>query len=283
MQRRNFLLTALSAALPLSLGRIAHADAAPLSLVLHPFNATPAYVEQHQGLVRFLEQKLQRKIRLSASGDFDAYFDGLMTGEFDVTICPPHFAVMAIQKAIYSPVMKFKRPLEPVLIVRKGSSMQQAAELAGSRIAMADRMAFLPIAVIRWLQDAGLTADKDYRLIEQPTFQAAIQLVLKGEADAALAGVPVLRLLPQEVQQQIRTIPTHLQLPNQFVLIHRRLGNATAGALKSALRDFSVDHADGKAFFDKLGLGGFDEISGETLAFLHPYAQTTRAMLMLIP
>ena len=283
MQRRNFLLTALSAALPLSLGRIAHADAAPLSLVLHPFNATPAYVEQHQGLVRFLEQKLQRKIRLSASGDFDAYFDGLMTGEFDVTICPPHFAVMAIQKSIYSPVMKFKRPIEPVLVVRKESKLVKPSDFVHTRIAMADRLAFMPIALVKWLSDVGLTVEKDYLIIERPTHTDAIQQVIRNEADVALANPMVVRLLSQSDQQQIRLIPTHLQLPNQFVLVNRRLGNSMAGSLKAALRDFSVDPADGKAFFDKLGLGGFDDISGETLAFLHPYAQTTRAMLMLIP
>lgn len=259
------------------------AEVGSLSFVLHPFNATPAYVDLHQGLVRQLEQKLHRRLHLTVSSDFDAYFDGLMTGQFDITICPPHFAMMSIQKGIYAPVLMFKRPIEPVLVVRKDSRYEKLADLFHTRIAMADRLAFMPIALVKLLSDRGLTAEKDYHIVERPTHLAAIQHVVRGEADAALAGPFVVRTLAPELSQQVRVIPIRQQLPNQFVLINRKLGNTVAGTLKGALRDFSVDSTDGKVFFDKTGLGGFDEISGDTINLLQSYVQTTRAMLMLIP
>jgi phosphonate transport system substrate-binding protein len=78
-------------------------------------------------------------------------------------------------------------------------------------------------------------------------------------------------LQPADVQQRVRPILTGLKFPNLFTLAHRRLGDAQIARLKRALHEFPLV-PEGKAFFDRTGYGGYEDISPNELAVLAPYA-----------
>jgi phosphonate transport system substrate-binding protein len=73
----------------------------------------------------------------------------------------------------------------------------------------------------------------------------------------------------------VRPILTGLKFPNLFTLAHRRMGDAQIAQLKRALHDFPHT-AEGKAFFDKTGYGGYENITPKELAVLAPYANMVR-------
>jgi phosphonate transport system substrate-binding protein len=249
-----------------------------LRLGVHPFNSTLALVATHRPLVAYLERTLQRPVEFYTSASFEAYIAALMSGEFDIAISPPHFALLAVERKHYVPVAHYTSFLEPFFVVRKDSPIKRAADVAGKTIAMADKTAFIRLVMIKQLSDAGLTAGKDYRIVERPTHAASIMAALEGEADLGLAMMTILRLQPPEVRQQLRPVMAGLKFPNLFTLAHQRLGVAQIAKLKQALQAFHSE-PDGHDFLDKSGYGDYHEVTPEEIAALRPYVDMARPLL----
>lgn len=279
MSRRSFLHASLGAALVSACPSLVRAQVAPLRMAVHPYNSTLALIAAHRPLVQYLERALRRPIEFYTAASFDAYVAALMAGEYDIAISPPHFAVIAMEKGYYTPLMHYQARLEPLLVVRQDSPLQRPADFVGKRIAMADKSAFIRIIVVKWLADAGLAAGKEYEIIERPTHSASITATLRGEADAGLAVMAALKLQPPDVRKLVRPVATGLKFPNLFTLAHRRLGDPLIVRLQAALRGFTREHPEGRVFFEKTGYGGYDEIGPGDLAALRPYVELTRPLL----
>lgn len=272
---------ALAASCALLSGRVA-AEKTPLRMGVHPYNSTLALIATHRPLLQHLERGLERPVEFYTAASFDAFVGALMAGEYDIVISPPHFGVLAIEKKQYVPLANYQARLEPFLVVRKNSSFALAADLAGKRIAMADKTAFIRIAMTKLLADAGLVAHRDYQVVERPTHGASILAVVQGDAEAGLAMTTILKLQPQDVQAQIRPILTGQKFPNLFTLAHRRLGEPLLAQIKSLLFGFN-NNLDGRAFFEKTGYAGYDDVTPEEIAALAPLVDLTRPLLTVRP
>lgn len=275
--RRAFLGSSLALALTMAASLQARAQTtAPLKLAVHPYASTLALINTHRPLQQYLEKALQRPIEFFTAPSFDAYVSSLMAGEYDIALCPPHFAVLAAEKD-YAPLFHFQTRLEPLLAVRQDSPLRGPADMRGKRIAMADRTAFIRIVMIRWLADNGLKSDQDYQILERPTHVGSITAVAMGEADAGLTTTTALKQVPVDVQGQLRTISSGLKFPHLFTLAHRRLGDAGIDKLRTVLRAFAST-PEGREFFEKTGYGGFEPIADDEIRLLRPYADLYRQM-----
>ncbi len=285
MSRRTFLRTCLGAACVSGCPSIVKAQAQlssslpPLRMAVHPYNSTLALITAHRPLQQYLEKALQRPIEFYTAASFEAFIGALMAGEYDIVISPPHFAVVAVENGDYAPLVHYQTKLEPLLVVRQDSSFSKPADFVGKRIAMADKSAFIRIVVIKWLADAGLVAGKHYQILERPTHSASISATAMGEADAGLATLTALKQVPADVQQKMRTVTTGLKFPHLFTLAHRRLGEPMITRLKKALTELTSDHPEGKAFFERTGFVGYEDITADELAAIKPYLGLTRQLM----
>jgi len=277
--RRAFLGSSLALALSMAMAANspAHAQATtPLKLAVHPYASTLALINTHRPLQQYLEKALQRPVEFFTAPNFDSFVTSLMAGEYDIALCPPHFAVLAAEKD-YAPLFHFQTRLEPLLAVRKDSRLRSAADMRGKRIAMADRTAFIRIVMVRWLADNGLKAAEDYQIYERPTHVGSITAVAMGEADAGLTTTTALKQVAPDVQAQLFTISSGLKFPHLFTLAHRRLGDAGIDKLRTVLRAFG-SAPEGREFFEKTGYGGFEPIADDEIRLLRPYADLYRQM-----
>lgn len=279
MHRRKVLGACASllawGALPLA---VARAATAPLRMGVHPYNSTLALIATHRPLLQYLENHLQRPVEFYTAPSFDAYVGALMAGEYDIVIAPPHFGVLALEKKLYLPLVNYRSRLEPFLVVQKQGAIRTAQDLAGKRIAMADKTAFIRIAMTKLLADAGLVAQRDYQVVERPTHGASILAVVQGDAEAGVAMSTILKLQPQDVQAKVRTLLAGQKYPNLFTLAHQRLGEPLIGRIKAVLLAFAAD-PEGKTFFDKTGYDGYDDITAEEIRSLTPFVEYTRPLL----
>ena len=281
MQRRHFLRAAAAGLVTLAapaMSRAQSGQGGALRMTVHPYNSTLALVATHRPLVQYLEKALQQPIEFYTAPTFDAYLSSLLQGEHDIVITPPHFGVLAIEKKTYLPLVNYRARLEPFFVVPKASPIEKAGDFAGRRIAMADKAAFIRIVMLKQLADAGLAPGRDFTVVERPTHAASLMAALHGEADAGLAMGTIFKLQPEEVRRQLRPVMTGHSYPNLFTLAHRRLGTTLTARLLQALSAFPAD-PEGKAFFDKTGYGGYDEITAAELDVLKPFVQMTRALL----
>jgi len=272
--RRNFL--GLIGGLGLALLPLARAQspvrrAEPLKMGVHPYNSALALIATHRPLTDYLDKTLGRDVELFTAPDFDSYLKALLAGEYDLAICPPHFAAMAMEKG-YVPLFHYKTRLEPIMAVRADSALRSVADFRGKRIAMADHTAFIRIVMVKWLEDQGLRAGYDYQVVEKPTHGAAIAAVSLGEADAGLGTATILRLVPADVRAQLRVMSFGLSFPHVVTMAHRRLGDAMLATLRAALLAFPAT-VGGKEFFGKMEVGGYDVMTADDLRVVQPYVK----------
>jgi phosphonate transport system substrate-binding protein len=275
MSRRTFLQCLLSAGLAASLPLVA-AETPPLRLAVHPYASTLALINTHRPLQQYLTMTLGQPVEFYTAPSFDAFVDTLMAGGYDIAICPPHFAVMAMEK-YYLPLVHYQTLLEPLLLVRADSALRRPEDFRGKRIAMADRSAIIRLVTVKWLADQGLRAGQDYQIVERPTHGATIGAAAAGEADAGLATLTALKQLPPDLQQQVRIIATGQRFPHLFTMAHRRLGEALIGRLKAALLAFP-DTAEGRQFMEKSAYLGYEPISDDEIRSMKPYVEMYRQM-----
>jgi phosphonate transport system substrate-binding protein len=251
-------------------------DLQPIRLGIHPYAGTLALISAHKPLQQYLTAQLGRPVEFYTAPTFEAFVDVLLAGGYDIAISPPHFAVLAMETH-YVPLVRYRSRLEPVLTVRKDSRISRAEDFRGKRIAMADASAIIRIATVKWLADQGLRAGVDYQIVERPTHGASVAAAAMGEADAGLITVEALKLLPADLQGQVRLLATGEKMPHLFTLANRRLGDAEIARLRKALLTFPATE-QGRQFMDSKAFKGYEEITQDDIRALKPYVDTYRHM-----
>lgn len=253
------------------------AQQAALTLGIMPFNSTLALIKIHEPLVRYLEQRLQRKLVVHTSPDYFVFANDLLAGKFDLAIAGPHFSSMAHEQG-YTLLYRYSADLQPVLIVRSDSAIQRAEDLKGKTIGLSSRLSMSSIGGIKWLHDQGLHQERDYTLKERDTHGAVIAAVAVGQLDAALTTHTPLKQVPEDVRARIRILPLEMHMPHLMTLVADRLGSNEIEQVRAALHDFPATPA-GKAFFQETGYLGYTRITPADLTTLKPYVRLTTQLL----
>jgi phosphonate transport system substrate-binding protein len=94
--------------------------------------------------------------------------------------------------------------------------------------------------------------------------------VALGDADAAITTPPALLQVPTEIRAAVDVLPSRLSVPQQFVMVHRRLGRDAIDRIRAALAAFPQTEGGG-AFFAK-GYEGLAPVTGADVEAARPYA-----------
>lgn len=251
-------------------------DVRPLRLGIHPYAGALALISAHKPLQQYLTARLGRQVEFYTAPNFESFVDTLLAGGYDIAISPPHFAMLAIEQH-YIPLVRYRSRLEPILAVRKDAPLHRAEDFRGKRIAMADASAIIRIATVKWFAEHGLQAGRDYQIVERPTHGASVVAAAMGEADAGLITVEALKLLPADVQGQVRVLNTGEKMPHLFTLANRSLGQQEIAKLKQALLAFPGTD-EGRQFMESKAYKGYEEITSEDLSVLKPYVDLYRRL-----
>ncbi|MCE1227397.1 MAG: phosphate/phosphite/phosphonate ABC transporter substrate-binding protein [Geobacteraceae bacterium] len=253
------------------------ADASPIKIGIMPFNSTLALIKTHQPIRAHLQAALGRPVEFYTAPDYLTFYRESQAGQFDMLITGPHFAVMSLASG-YKPLFHYHAKLQPIFVVSRKSDIRSLTDLRGKKIGLSSRLSISSIGGIKWLQDHGLKAGKDYRLVEKPTHGAAVAAVSIGELDAALTTFTPLKQIPDDVRAKITVLATEIKTPHLMTLVHERLGPVEIERIYAALKAFPST-AGGKKFFEETGYQGYDSIDAEDIRSLKPYIALTRNLL----
>ena len=251
-------------------------DVRPLRLGIHPYAGALALISAHKPLQQYLTAQLGRPVEFYTAPNFESYVDTLLAGGYDIAISPPHFAMLAMEQH-YVPLVRYRSRLEPVLAVRKDAPLHRAEDFRGKRVAMADASAIIRIATVKWFAEHGLQAGRDYQIVERPTHGASVAAAAIGEVDAGLTTAESMKLLPIDLQRQVRVVATGEKMPHLFTLANRNLGQKEIANLKQALLAFPATEP-GRQFMESRAFKGYEEIAAEDLSALKPYVELYRRM-----
>ena len=276
--RRRLARAGLLALLLLAGVRPAVGEDRPLVFGVFPNMTAKQMVETYRPLTDALEKTLQRHIVVYSARDFKTFVERTRQGEYDLLLTAPHLAWLARQDAGYRPLLKYAQPTHGLLVVKADSPFRAPDALRGHTVATADSLAVAVLAMQAELAAHGLKRDIDYRTADAGTHHNAAMQVANGRADAAILGLHPYLLLPPELRQQLRVLAETAPLSSLMYLTHPRLRDAEAQAIRRALLDFAAS-AEGRAFMQRGGYGGFATVDGSELRAFRPYAMQVQDML----
>lgn len=251
-------------------------DVRPIRLGIHPYAGALALISAHKPLQQYLTAQLGRPVEFYTAPNFESFVDTLFAGGYDIAISPPHFAMLAMEQH-YVPLVRYRSRLEPILAVRKDARLHRAEDFRGKRVAMADASAIIRIATVKWFAEHGLQAGRDYQIVERPTHGASVAAAAMGEVEAGLSTAESMKLLPIDLQAQVRILATGEKMPHLFTLANRSLGQQEIAKLKQVLLAFPATE-QGRQFMESRAYKGYEEITAEDLSALKPYVELYRRM-----
>jgi phosphonate transport system substrate-binding protein len=221
-------------------------------LGLPPVHSARVLTERFEPLRAYLEKQLGQPVRIESGADFRRFHNRLLSGDFDLTITPAHFARIAQLDAGFQPLAQFAPDHDALLMHAAERPLNSVADLRGKQLAVIDRLAITVTATLQYLATQGLEADRDYRIVEHRTHASAAYSVAGGLSAAAVTTSQGLKQMPDDVRDKL-LLKKHIANIPAFVLIARSgMPPSRASRLKSALLAFPR-RAEGVEFLARVG------------------------------
>jgi len=254
------------------------AETGAIEIAVLPYFSSRTLLLQYEPLRAFVEARLHRPTYLATAHDYRTFVERTQQRAYPFVVTGPHLGRLAQVDAGYRPLLGWKSNLQGVVLVRADGALRSLADLRGRSMATPPALAVTTMLGLDALAAAGLSPD-DVRTVAQPTHNAAVLAVLRGEHDAALVWTKTLATLDSETRGQLRPIDYTKILPTaSLFLASPVLAEDEAAALREALLAFS-DTAEGRAFLARSDYEGLVPVGPGELAYLDRFLEPTRRAL----
>lgn len=279
MHRRQ--LVAL-AALVLPLGRAAAQSApaagVPLEVGVLPNISARVLLAQYQPMREFLARDLARPVQVSTAPDWASFHRRAVALEYDVIVTAAHMARLAQLDRGYVPMLSYAPRIRGLLVVAKNSSLKSPAELAGQTLVLSNPQSLVALRGLQWLAEHGVVPGRNLSLVKTPTDDSVGNVVVRGDAIAAICSGGEFRAIAEPVRTQLQVHSTFAELASFVVMASPKLETRDATAIKRSLLLFAAAE-QGKAFFAATGFTGIVEPEAGLLEAMDPYVEATRRLL----
>jgi len=256
----------------------AAANDAAIEIAVLPYFSARTLLAQFEPLRAFVEDRLRRPVYLVTAPDYATFVRRTQAGEYAFVITGPHLGRLAQVDAGYRPMLQWRSHLRGVFLVDRTSPSTTLADLRGKPIGTPD-----PLAITTFLGEEALAAaglpPGSVRANPQPSHNAAMLSVLRGENAAALVWDKTLATVGAETRERLRAIAVTAELPiASLFLAGPRLAAGEAESLRDVLLAFAATSA-GRDFFASSSYEGIDPVDAADLAALDRYLPATRRAL----
>jgi len=279
IQRRGFSVAVLSSCL---LPVPARAQAAwPLEIGLLPNISARVLLQQYQPLRDYLAQALQRPVQLSTAPDWASFYGRMAAVDYDLVVTAPHMARLAQVDHGWMPLLQMVPDVEGLLVHATARPLKSLSDLRGKALALANLQSLVSLRGLRWLADNGLQRERDFNILRIPTDDSVGQLLLRGDAMAALVSAGEFRAIPAAARDQLQLFTKFAELPGLMIMACPRVVGEQARLLKSHLLEFALARSsEGAAFLGATGFTGMRAVPPAVLSAMDTYLKTTREMLV---
>ena len=199
-------------------------------------------LEIWQPIMQGIEDSTGCHIQLSGSEnipDFEAKF---AAGQFDIAYMNPYHAVVAHQTQGYEPVLRSTYSLQGVLVVARGSGIDNIEALQGKQVAFPSPNALGASLLMR----AELQNLHNVRIEPRyvKTHPSVYLHVAKGLASAGGGIQRTLDEQPDSIRERLQVIYTTRLTPAHPLVIHPRVEGAVKTRLVNALLTLASQHPD---------------------------------------
>jgi phosphonate transport system substrate-binding protein len=244
-----------------------------------PFINSTTLMAQYEGLKTYLERQGPQKVRIVLPANFKAFYDGLMSGAFDLAVAAPHFARVAQQDGRMVALAMYEPRINAQFVAPADSTLTLPRDVRGKVVAFANPTSLVAMYGQQWLRQQNLEMGKDYEVRGARTDMGVGRMLLSGDAVAAVMSNGEFRALPTDESSRLKIVDVVARIPNFVIVGHPRLGNERLAKLKAQLLVLPADKEDGAAFSKATGVSSIVDADEAQLRELDAYvAQTRRVM-----
>jgi phosphonate transport system substrate-binding protein len=276
-RRRSSALALLAACL---LPRTSWSQAgAALEVGILPNISARVLLAQYQPLRTFLSQSLGRSVQLSTAPSWSAFHARTLAFDYDLVITASHVARVAQLEAGFVPLLVYEPQIKGLIACAKARPLKSIADLNGQTLALSNPKSLVTLRGFEWLAEKGLVRGRSFKTINTPTDDSVGNVVIHGDAIAAMLSGGEYRAIPEPIKEQLQLVTTFAEVPGFIVLASPRLAAGLAETIKQELLRFSAGSPEGKAFFAATGFTAMRELPAGLMASMDPYVGTTKAIL----
>ncbi|HET9977779.1 MAG TPA: PhnD/SsuA/transferrin family substrate-binding protein [Burkholderiaceae bacterium] len=276
--RRRTLVPALIAA-PL-LPRAARAQSASaLEVGVLPNLSARVLLAQYQPMRDFLARDMQRAVQVSTAPDWAVFHRRTLALEYDLLVTAAHLARLAQLDRGWRPLLSYAPKVRALLVVTKVGAPGAVGDLKGQAIVLSNPQSLVALRAMQWLDENGLQRERDFKTIRTSADDSVGNVLLRGDAVAAICSGGEFRAIPEAVRSQLAVHTTFAEVASFVVMASPRLAARDAQDVKQSLLRFAAGTDEGKAFFSATGFSGLGEVEPGTMESMDAYVETTRRLL----
>lgn len=250
----------------------------PLQMGVLPYLSSERLFKNYLPMKQYLEARLGRRVIMSTAPNFKTYIQRAARGDYDIYHTAPHFALLAESEQGYRRLARFGRELSGNVVVRKRGRIQQIQDLRGGVVISPDSLAVTSMLGEQLLEDNGLVAQRDYRLLRSNSHNNALWTVYRGQADAAFTSQAVFESLRPDIRHELRVLSATREVPHMMLMANPRLSEEEYALLKTVLLAFASS-GPGEKFLASTGYRDIAPITDADMARLQPFLYNLMARL----
>lgn len=275
-RRQLFLALLAGAAAPRALW--AQAGAA-LEIGVLPNISARVLLAQYQPLREFLARELKRPVQVSTAPNWASFHERTLALEYDLIVTAGHMARLAQLDRGYVPLLSYAPNIKGLIAYARSRPLKHISELRGQTLVLSNAQSLVTFRGLRWLAENGLQRERDFRTINVPTDDSVGNVVVRGEAIAAMLSSGEYRATPEAVKAEFQIMTAFAEVPSFLVLGNPRLPAPQLQAIKGQLLAFAKGAEEGKAFFGNTGFTGMVEPAPGVMESMDAYVEVTRKAL----
>jgi phosphonate transport system substrate-binding protein len=234
---------------------------------------------QYQPLRDFLQRELGRPVQVSTAPGWSAFHQRVVARDYDLLVTAAHMGRLAQLEGGYRPLLSVTPDIKGLVITAPARPLRQIGDLRGQVLALSNPQSLVTLRGMRWLQEQGLHRGRDFQTIATPTDDSVGNVVLRGDALAAMCSGGEFKAIPDAVRSQLAIVTPFTEVPGFLYLVSPAASAAQAQALKELLLRFSQHADEGRAYFAATGFTSLRELPAGLMEALDPYVEPTRRLL----
>jgi phosphonate transport system substrate-binding protein len=278
LHRRTFCL-ALTCGWALPRTGSAQSPDRPLEIGVLPNISARVLLAQYQPMREYLTRETGRPVQISTAPNWQAFHQHTLALDYDVVVTGAHLARLAQLDRGFVPLLSYLPNMKGLLAYAGTRPIQRVNDLGGQTLVLSNPQSLVTFRGLQWLAENGLQRERDYRTINTPTDDSVGNVVLRGDATAAMLSGGEFRAMPEAVRAQMQILTTFAEVPGFVVMASPRLPAADAQAIRQHLLRFATSSDEGRQFFEKSGFTALREPTPGLMESMDPYVSATRRML----
>ncbi len=236
-----FLWSFLILTLPTSADAQDTAEQPALVLGIIPARSPERILSDFGPLVDALERELGITARIRGAPDYETFIRRVLAGDsYDMILTGGDTVQLIRELGLYRPLVQMDGPgIFAVIAVDADSPFNTLEDLRGkATLATADLLAYSTGLGFRRLEVAGLEPTTDLDVVYVPSQSAALATLVRGQVDASIIMVPIVRTASQEMRNSIRIIAETERAPPPAISVSTSMDRELVDRIFQFFLDF---------------------------------------------